>query len=85
MSDDELNDLIDRLKPDLRQALRGMLAGELAHAFDLDGTKDGEETPVAFTIFLVREPVASFLSSAICAYDRALPPEFQLGKPRGAS
>lgn len=67
MTDDQLDKLVDKLKPDLRIAFRAMLAGELGHAFDIDGkhSDTGEREPAWLTLFLTRMPLTAFVESAV--------------------
>lgn len=43
MTDEQIDNLIERLKPNLRIALRAMIAGYPVHIFNLDGIKSGPQ------------------------------------------
>lgn len=53
MTDDEIDALVDRLKPDLRIAFRSVLSGDTIHAFHIGAHgMDGEHVDDALTLFL---------------------------------
>jgi hypothetical protein len=59
MTDEQIDSLIDRLKPDLRQAIRDMLNGAPIHMFNIDGLFGGKRVP--YTVFITNHYAGAVL------------------------
>ena len=57
MADTELDELVDRLRPDLKIAFRSLLEGAPGHLFDVAATYDGKRVDNAIAVLVAYRPV----------------------------
>jgi len=61
ISDEQLADLVDKVKPDLVIALRAIMSGELVHIFDFADGKNSQGIRSKVVLFMAEEISAAIL------------------------
>jgi hypothetical protein len=66
MTDEELDLLIERVKPDIRESLKASLAGNACHTFTvMEGTNSQTGVRSSFVLFVVHEYTAMVLEAVV--------------------
>jgi hypothetical protein len=68
MTDQQIDSLIDALRPELRTAIKGLLAGELVHAFNIGAHNSQTGQPGTMVCYIAHEPLAILIEGVLSGF-----------------
>jgi hypothetical protein len=70
MTDAQIDALIEKVKPEIRVAIRAVMEGQAVHIFDLlDGTNSSSGIKTKFVMFIAHEAPAAILEATVRGFE----------------
>lgn len=71
MNDQQIEAFIERIKPDLKVAMKSLLSGKTVHMFDFAEGTNSAGVRQKVVLFLANEPTAAILEGTVKGLDEA--------------